>query len=140
MATEIATFEKQKVASYLKICQKIDELIGQKTVIESEMEAHVRDTGEMTLCNLIEVSFSKNPPKFVSNTEGGKVTDSMRKTLLDSLSDTDFVKTTTGLQNKLIHEAKDTNKVLKTALKKSGLDTEQTDKMSFNKLVKSGKK
>lgn len=135
-----ATLDKKKVQDYLKLSQKIDELMAQKQVLESEFEAYVNDTGEVTLCNLLKVSVSKNPPKLVPITEGGKVTDEMRQGLVLLLKDTAFVKQSVGLEIKKIHDNKDTDKAVKAALKKTGLSTNQSEKMGFDKIVKSSKK
>jgi hypothetical protein len=135
-----ATLDKKKVQDYLKLSQKIDELLAQKQALESEFEAYVNDTGEVTLCNLLKVSMSKNPPKLVTTTEGGKVTDEMRQNLVTLLGNTSFVKTTIGLVVKKIHDAKESDKVVKSALKKVGLSTIQDEKMGFDKIVKSSKK
>jgi hypothetical protein len=135
-----ATVDKKKVQDYLKLSQKIDELLVQKTALESEFEAYVNETGEVVLCNLLKVSMSKNPPKLVTVTEGGKVTDEMRQNLVLLLKDTAFVKQSTGLEIKKIHDNKDTDKAVKAALKKAGLSTNQIEKMGFDKIVKSAKK
>jgi hypothetical protein len=140
MSDNAVIVDKKKVQDYLKVCQKIDELMTQKNAIEGEFEAHVQDTGEVTLCNLLQVKYAKNPPKLVSNTEGGKVTEDVRSALTTLLANTGFVKTSTGLAVKKIHEAKDTDKTVKAALKKVGLTTEQSERMTFDRIVKATKK
>ena len=132
--------EKKEVNDYLKLCQQIDTLIEKKEVLESAFKAHFEETGDMTICNLLEVQISKNPPKLVHNTEGSKVTEDLRKNLCNLLEGTDFVKTSTGLEIKKIHEQKETNKTLKQALKKANLTTDQSEKINFGKLVAAVKK
>jgi hypothetical protein len=140
MSDNAVIVDKKKVQDYLKVCQKIDELMTQKNAIEGEFEAHVNETGEVSLCNLLQVKYAKNPPKLVSNTEGGKVTEDVRSKLTNLLTDTGYVKTSTGLEIKKIHEAKETDRTVKAALKQVGLTTEQTERMTFDRIVKSSKK
>lgn len=126
---------KAKVKEYLKKLQQAEKLKGEILAIEGEFVAHVADTGEATICNLLKVTTSKNPPKLVSVTEGASVTAKMREDLATALADTDFVKTSTSLQVKNILDAKDTNKVVKKALKVCKLDVTQSEKMGFEKIV-----
>ena len=132
--------DKKKVQEYLKKLQQVDKLKGEIEAIETGFMAHCTETGETVICNLLKVSISKNPPKLVTVTEGGKVTDEMRKILATALEGTDFVKTAVTLEVKKLMEAKAKNKLVKRALKLSGLDAVQTDKMNFEKIVSPLKK
>lgn len=126
--------DKKKVQEYLKKLQKADELKQEIDALKAEFEAHVKESGETTLCNLLEVNFPKNPPKLVA-TEGGNLNAETRAKLTVSLKDTEFVKTTDTLELKKMFEAQTTDKTVKKALKTLKLTIEQTERIEFGKIV-----
>ncbi len=130
--------DKKLVQEYLKKLSKVEELKKEIEAIEVQFKTYVEATGEETICNLLKVSASKNPPKLVA-IEGDKVTDAMRQELVALLKDTAFVKQTISIEVKKLLEAKD-KKDVKVALKKVGLNVVQTEKIGFERIVSPLKK
>ena len=127
--------DKKQVQEYLKKLQQADKLKGEIEAIEADFKQHVADTGEAVICNLLKVAVSKNPPKLVTTTEGGKVTDTMRQDLAEALKGTEFVKTAISIELKKLLDVKATNKRVQKALKKGGLDVAQSEKIGFERIV-----
>ena len=128
--------DKKYVMAYLKKKQDMNKIAMAIEGMESEMKQHFGETGDTVLANILQVTVAKNPAKLVALLRGGEVTTAASETLLQFLGNSQYVKTSTTLEAKKIHEAKNIDNMLRIALEKAGLDTEQSTRIEFKRLVK----